>query len=113
MNNQTNIHKQTLIHKTWNSTQGKFDFSFVFAFQNKDQYLDFRRLWKQNYAELSATIRSKKLLIKTTMRSREYAGGLQSDAVSLGAYATAQLLMLKAAKQESNRQYLAAKQMAK
>jgi len=112
MNNDTNIHQQTIINKTWNSQTGKFDFSFTFAFQNKQQYLEFRRLWKQNYAALSTTIRNHKASIKSTMRKQEYAGKLQSEARNLRAEATAQLLMLSDAKREANRQYLAAKQMA-
>lgn len=110
MNNDTNIHQQTIINKTWNSQTGKFDFSFIFAFQNKEQYLDFRRLWKLNYAALSATIRNHKASIKATMRKREYAGKLQTEARHLSAEATAQLLMLTEAKREANRQYLAARQ---
>lgn len=112
MTNQTNIHKQTIINKAWNMKTGKWDFSFVFAFQTKDQYLQFRQLWKQNYAELSGTIRQNKSLIKVTMRSQEYAGKLQSEAHTLSAEATVQLSMLHAAKHEANRQYLTAKQMA-
>ena len=112
MNSETNIHWQTIINKTWNSSSGKFDLSFTFAFQNKEQYLEFRRLWKQNYAALSTTIRNHKALIKATMRKHEYAGKLQSEARNLSAEATAQLLMLTAAKREANRQYLSAKQMA-
>jgi len=111
MNSETNIHKETIINKAWNTTEGKFDFSFVFSFQNRDQYLDFRRHWKKNYAELSATIRSQKALIKATMRRREYAGTIQSETLSLSAEATVQLLMLKAARHEANRQYLASKQI--
>lgn len=112
MNNQINIHKKTIIDKAWNMNTGKWDFSFKFSFQNKQQYLDFRRLWKQNYAELSATIRAQKALIKATMRKREYAGKHQSETHKLSTEATVQLLMLKAAKQEANRQYLASRQMA-
>lgn len=112
MNNDTNIHKQTVISKTWNSKSGKFEFSFIFAFQNKEQYLDFRRLWKQNYAALSTTIRTQKALIKTTMRKHEYAGKIQTEARNLSAEATTQLLMLGEAKREANRQYLAGKQIA-
>jgi hypothetical protein len=91
---------------------GKWDFSFAFGFQSKDQYLEFRQIWKQNYAELSTTIRSRKASIKAMMRSRENAGKLQSEAHNLSGEATVQLLMLQAAKHEANRQYLAAKQMA-
>ena len=112
MNNDSNIHTKSIINKTWNSSSGKFDFSFAFAFQNKEQYLEFRRLWKQNYAALSTTIRNHKALIKSTMRKREYAGKLQSEARNLAAEATTQLLMLSEAKREANRQYLAARQMA-
>jgi hypothetical protein len=113
MKNETNIHNKTIINKAWNSSKGKFDFSFLFAFQNREQYLEFRRFWKQNYAALSATIRTCKAMIKATMRKREYAGKLQSEAHNLGAEATAQLLMLNEAKQEANRQFLAAKETAK
>ena len=56
MNEQTNIHTQTIINKTWNN-EGGFEFSFAFAFRNKEQYLSFRRLWKDNYAALSVTLR--------------------------------------------------------
>jgi hypothetical protein len=112
MNKDTNMHTKTIINKTWNSSSGKFDFSFAFAFQNKEQYLEFRRLWKQNYAALSTTIRNHKASIKETMRKHEYAGKLQSEACNLSAEATAELLMLSEAKREANRQYLAAKQMA-
>jgi hypothetical protein len=112
MNNDTNMHTKTLINKNWNASSRKFDFSFTFAFKSKEQYLEFRRLWKQNYAALSRTIRNQKASIKTTMRKLEYVGKLQSEARNLSAEATAQLLMLSDARREANRQYLAAKQMA-
>lgn len=112
MNEQINIHKQTIINKAWNRTHGKFEFSFVFSFGNKEQYLEFQRLWKRNYAELSAMIRSGKALVKATMRRREYAGKIQSGTLGLSNEAMVQLLMLNAAKNEANRQYLAAKRMA-
>lgn len=113
MNKETNIHKQTIINKNWNATSGKMEFSFTFAFANKEQYLEFRSVWKQHYAELSTTIQGRKALIKTTLRSHEYAGELQRDAHNLAAVATVQLLMRKAAKSESNRQYLLTRQTAK
>ena len=113
MTENTNIHTKTIINKSWNSASGSFDFSFVFAFRGKEQYLKFRKLWKENYAALSQTIRSLKAEIKATSRRREYAGKLQSKAHELSQEATRQLLMLPAGKQESHRQYLETTQMTK
>jgi len=109
MNEQTNIHSHTTVGKSWNGVRNAIDFSFTFAFRSKEQYLIFKRLWKENYAELSRTIRDRKQQVKSTMRKREYAGKLQRELHELKAQATMQLLMLKAAKQEAQRQYLAAK----
>src|SRR5215472_6911605 len=106
----TNIHTQTIINQSWNPAKHASDFSFVFAFQNREEYLAFRRLWKENYAALSGTIRSQKKETKATMRKHEYAGKLQGQVHGLKREATKQLLMLEAAKQEANRQYLAARQ---
>jgi hypothetical protein len=103
-------HIQTIINQTWNRAAGKFDYSFVFAFQNKEQYLAFRRYWKEKYTALSGAIRIHKREIKTTQRKFEYAGKLQSKVHELKRDATIQLCMLRAAKQEANRQYLQAKQ---
>ena len=105
-----NIHIQTMINKAWNSTAGKFDFSFVFTFRTKEEYLVFRRFWKENYAKLSIAIRTHKLEIKTTMRKNENAGPIQGKVHELKREATVQLFMLRAAKQEANRQYLSARQ---
>jgi len=113
MKNETNIHNKTIINKAWNVSKGKFDFSFLFAFQNREQYLEFRRLWKLNYAALGMLIRTQKALIKSTMQHHEYAGELQRETLKLRAEATVQLSMLNEAKQEANRQFLAAKQTAK
>ncbi len=107
----TNMHTKTIINQTWNSLKSTFDFSFVFAFRNKEEYLTFRRFWKENYAALSSTIRGHKNEAKSIMRKHEYAGQLQSKVHDLKREATKQLLMLLAAKQEANRQYLAAKQI--
>ena len=108
----TNMHNKTTVNKTWNSSKSTFDISFVFAFQNKEGYLSFRQLWKENYAVLSGTIRSHKKDTKSMMRKSEYAGQLKSKVHDLKLEATKQLLMLRAAKQEANRQYLAARQIA-
>src|SRR5687767_2449948 len=110
---ETNIHTKTIINKAWNSAAGRFDHSFVFAFQTKAEYLEFRRCWKAHYAALSQSIRGLKALVRATMRQREYAGKQQSEVHSLAAEATVQLRMLEAAKQEANRQYLAAKEAVK
>ncbi len=37
--NETNIHSKTRTHKTWNQAKGRFDYSFDFVFQTKEQYL--------------------------------------------------------------------------
>ena len=110
---ETNIHTKTIINKAWNTIESRFDFSFVFAFRSKAEYLDFRRCWKANYTALSQSIRGLKALVKATLRKRAYAGKEQSELHVLAAEATVQLLMLKAAKLEANRQYLAAKEVAK
>jgi len=110
MTQETNIHTQTIINKSWNVAKGSFDYLFSFTFQGRDQYLAFRQQWKANYAVLSRTIRSQKAEIKAISRKLEYAGLLQSKSHELRHEATRQLLMRKAAKEESHRQYLAAKQ---
>jgi hypothetical protein len=111
--NETNIHSKTIINKTWNKTVGRFDHSFVFVFQTKAEYLEFRRCWKAAYAALSQSIRGLKVAIKATMRRQEYAGKEQSELHVRGAEATVQLLMLKSAKIEAARQYSAGKIIAK
>jgi hypothetical protein len=108
---ETNIHSKTITHKAWNQARGQFQYSFVFAFKTKGQYLEFRRCWKENYAALSGAIRDLKALIKTTMRSRDYAGKHQRDLHALKSEATVQLSMLRSAKPEAGRQYLASRQV--
>jgi len=98
--------------KTWNRAAGKFDYSFVFAFRNKEQYLAFRRLWKEKYAALSSAIRNHKRETKAAQRQHEYAGKLQSKLCELKRDALIQLCMLRAAKHEANRQYLQTRQAA-
>ena len=107
---ETNMHSKTITNKTWNQVNGRFDYSFDFVFRTKDEYLEFRRCWKGNYAALSESIRAVKASIKATMRQREYAGPQQSDLHRLKREATLQLLMQRSAKQEACRQYLAARQ---
>jgi len=106
-----NIHAQTTSNKTWNPVERVYHFTFTFAFGTREQYLDFRRHWKEFYAALATSLREQKQLVRVTMRSGGKAGEHQARVLSLKAEARLQLLMLKAAKQEANRQYLAAKQM--
>jgi len=113
MNNETNIHSKTITHKTWNQATGHFDLSFVFAFQTKAEYLEFRRCWKASYTTLSQSIRGLKASVKETMRQREYAGEQQRELHVRQAEATVQMHMLQAAKLEASRQYAAAKDMVK
>jgi len=108
---EMNIHSKTITHKTWNQANGRFDHSFDFVFRTKDEYLEFRRCWKANYAALSESIRHLKASIKALMRQREYAGQQQCDLHRQKREATLQLLMLRSAKQEASRQHLAARQV--
>lgn len=110
---ETTIHSKTIINKTWNSAEGRFNHSFVFIFQTKADYLEFRRCWKASYATLSQSIRRLKASVKAIMRGREYAGKQQGELQVHKAEATAQLLMLKAAKAEAARQCAAAKPIVK
>ena len=107
---ETNMHSKTITHKTWNQLNGRFDHSFDFVFRTKDEYLEFRRCWKHNYAALSQSIRDLKASIKAMMREREYTGPKQCDLHRLKREATLQLLMRRSAKQEASRQYLTARQ---
>jgi len=61
---ETNIHSKTIINKAWSQAEGRFDHSFVFAFQTKAEYLEFRRCWKAGYAALSQSIRGLKAAVK-------------------------------------------------
>lgn len=106
---ETNMHSKTITHKTWNQVNGQFDHSFDFVFRTKDEYLEFRRCWRENYAALAESIRDLKASIKARMRQREYAGQQQCDLHRLKREATLQLLMQRSAKQEASRQYLAAR----
>ncbi len=106
---ETNIHIKTIINKSWNQLEGRFEHSFVFVFTSKAEYLEFRGFWKVSYAALSQSIRELKASIRTTMRRNEYAGKQQSDLHVRKSDATVQLRMLKAARIEACRQYFAAK----
>jgi hypothetical protein len=109
--NRTNIHAQTSTTKTWNPAANRFEFSFAFAFRTREQYLEFRRQWKENYAALSTSLRHQKALIRETMRNHEHAGTQQVQLLEWKREATLQLLMLKSAKQEAGRQREANKQL--
>ncbi len=99
---EINIHTKTIINKNWNQPAGRFDYSFVFAFQTRTEYLEFRRLWKINYGALSRSIRELKASIKATMRQCDYAGKLQSELhLRKTEVAPVQLLMLKGARLEA------------
>src|SRR6185369_1847273 len=108
-----NIHNNTTINRTWDSVSGAITFSFAFAFRNKEEYLAFMRLWKENYAALSVTIRNQKQVVRGTMRKQEHAGEHQGMLRELKHEATMQLQMREASRRESNRQYLASKQAAR
>jgi hypothetical protein len=110
---EPNIHSKTAAHRTWNQLDNRFEHSFDFVFRTKEEYLEFRRCWKENYAALSESIRGLKASIKAIMRKREYAGKEQSELHRLKLKATVELAMRRSAKQEASRQYLAAKQVSR
>lgn len=109
---ETNIHNQTNINQNWNPASGRSEYYFTFVFATKAEYLEFRRLWKANYAALAALIRNLKQQIKDTMRQQAYAGKLQSELCKLRIEATVQLSMRHAAKVEAARQWEVARQTA-
>ncbi len=111
--NQANIHTQTNRKQSWNQALKRFEHHFVFPFENRSQYCDFTRLWKENYAALSLLLRDQKQVIRATQRRSEYAGKHQQRCIELKHEATIQLEMRQSAKAESNRQYLAAKESMK
>lgn len=79
------------------------------TFNSKETYLAYRSEWKAEYKQLSQIIRGLKVDIKEAQHNNEYAGGMQSSLISWKKNATAMLEELKEAKQEAQRQYLAAK----
>lgn len=79
-------------------------------FKTKEEYLQYRKDWKQEYAELSKTIRETKAEINRRFKDNEYAGILQSNlALKLRPQAKAMLIERAWSKEEAQRQYLAAK----
>ncbi len=79
-----------------------------FTFNSKETYLAYRSEWKANYKALSQQIRETKVDIKETQRAKGYAGSMQYELLKLRKKSTAMLEELKLAKQEAQRQYLAA-----
>lgn len=82
----------------------------TYMFNNKETYLAYRSNWKANYKSLSQQIRELNRDIKETQQEKGYAGNMQYLKLKLRAQATAALEELKAAKQEAQRQYQAAKE---
>lgn len=79
-------------------------------FKTKEEYLQYRKDWKQEYAELSKTIRETKAEINRRFKDNEYAGILQSNlTLKLRPQAKAMLIERAWSKEEAQRQYLAAK----
>ena len=79
-------------------------------FKTKEEYLQYRKDWKREYAELSQTIRETKAEINRRFKEYEYAGILQSELVlKLKPQAKAMLIERAWSKEEAQRQYLASK----
>jgi len=113
-----------MINKTWNSTQGRFNYLFTFAFRSKADYLAFRQQWKENYVALSKSIRDLKASIKTSMRKRGNAseapreilgilGAQQGNLRALKSEASMQISMRLAGKRMAGHQYRESKQITK
>ena len=80
----------------------------TYTFNSKETYLAYRSNWRANYKALSQQIRETKADIKETQRAKGYAGGMQYSLLKMRARATEMIEELKGAKQEAQRQYLAA-----
>lgn len=106
-------------------------YTFEFSFQTKEQYLEFRDLWGIDYSKLSIELRNRKLDIRYQMHKqatiafvnkpfipKHYkelindkgvvcydVSELEHVKITLKQHAREYLAMLKAAKQEANRQY--------
>ena len=65
---------------------------------NREAYIQWRAVWKQEYKALSEKIRLLKLHIKNTARANEYAGSMQNSLRNLQSEATVALETLKEAK---------------
>jgi len=110
--NTSIIDKSTTTIRSWNPTTKRYDFTFKFAFDSKETYLDFRAQWKKEYAELSASIRDTKKQIRETQKAGNYAGSLQAFLRQERWEASRMLAMRVASKVEANRQYQAQKAAA-
>lgn len=81
-----------------------------FTFTNKEEYLAYRSSWKDEYKELSKTIRELKANIRETQKNRENAGRLRYVRNRDRKAARTMLDDLKLSKVEAQRQYLEQKQ---
>ena len=64
----------TITDKDWTGAYTKLGVNFViykfdFMWETKEEYLDFVRLWKEQYAELSTRLKKAKLDVKDAMRA--------------------------------------------
>lgn len=90
-------------------------------FNSKETYLQYRKMWKERYAALSQTIRDLKWCRKLANQGTERYNAIRKQHETQWGFspqglawhyrqeATAQLLELKMAKEEAQRQYLASR----
>lgn len=83
----------------------------TFTFTDRASYLAYRAEWKAEYRELSEEIRETRRAIKTSSGDRRSV--LQSEKARLRKQANRMMMSLAAAKEEAQRQYLAAKEQEK
>lgn len=81
-------------------------------FKTKEEYLQYRNDWKDEYKQVSANIRELKNDIRNLQREGNPNVGIyQSSREKHRKQATLMLIELKLAKEEAHKQYLAAKDL--
>lgn len=85
--------------------------NFIFTFDSRETYLEYRADWKSRYAEISQNIRDARTAFKEAQRSGSYSRicSALSMLTSLRTKATETLVELSEAKVEASHQYQAKK----
>ncbi len=106
--------KFNIIDKKYNypaDAKPSIDYTFSFEFKGREEYLEFRREWKERYKQLSADIRKAKNNLKNEMRSQAAEPDhewysvwkLEGHKLTLQEEARMMMQLVEAAKKEANR----------